>query len=81
MKAREMTGRAFPEASLGIDTAAMHRGLDQVLFFIVVVYLLYKPLNNRGLLYTGIPFINGMIPVRYQILIPNWYHAILPRVR
>nr|XP_015633019.1 70 kDa peptidyl-prolyl isomerase isoform X2 [Oryza sativa Japonica Group] len=29
VKAREMTGRAFPEASLGIDTAAMHRGLDQ----------------------------------------------------
>uniref|UniRef100_A0A0D3EQ82 peptidylprolyl isomerase n=1 Tax=Oryza barthii TaxID=65489 RepID=A0A0D3EQ82_9ORYZ len=30
VKAREMTGRAFPEASLGIDTAAMHRGLDQL---------------------------------------------------
>uniref|UniRef100_A0A0E0JK71 peptidylprolyl isomerase n=1 Tax=Oryza punctata TaxID=4537 RepID=A0A0E0JK71_ORYPU len=35
VKAREMTGRAFSEASLGIDSAAMHRGLDQGIVVVV----------------------------------------------
>uniref|UniRef100_J3L137 peptidylprolyl isomerase n=1 Tax=Oryza brachyantha TaxID=4533 RepID=J3L137_ORYBR len=39
VKAQEMSGQPFPEASLGVDTAAVHRGLEVLILFLRIMCL------------------------------------------